>query len=133
MSASKKFTIATPIASSPVYTSTLIVQAYQRLNVGIMIGSVIASAGVPANSVVLSTFSGIITLERQMPGDASGIWRDVQSWTIASAAGLAGSEEVITVSPEPETVKYRLGTKTGEYYSVGMANVRLGTSGGSVE
>jgi hypothetical protein len=118
-------TAITLIASSPVFTSEIIVQGMQRLNVSIRMGSVGVS------DPVLSTFSGIITLQRQFADESgSGVWRDVQAWTIAAASAMGGGEEVITTSPEPETVTYRIGAKSGEYYSVGAANVRLGTSGG---
>lgn len=117
-------TIATPIASSPVWTSELIVQGYQRLNVSIRIGSVDVSTA----SIVLSTFSGLIRLQRQMFGDDSGVWRDVQTWAIVAGDALDAAVETITTTPEPETCTYRLGCDTGDYYSVGAANVRLGTS-----
>jgi hypothetical protein len=77
---------------------------------------------------VLSTFSGLITLQRQFADDDVGVWRDVQTWAVASTAAMNGSSENITTTPEPETVTYRIGVKSGNFYSVGAANVRLGTS-----
>jgi len=118
-----KNTVITLIASSPVWTSELIVQGMQRLNVSIRMGSVGVS------DPVLSTFSGIVTMQRRFLDDDDGVWRDVQTWSVAAASAMGGGEEVITTSPEPETVTYRIGCKTGEYYSVGAANVRLGTNG----
>lgn len=114
----------TLIASSPVFTSALVVQGHQKLNVSIRIGSV----GVSTASIVLSTFSGIIRLQRQFIDDDSGVWRDVQTWAVAAASALDGGSENITTNGEPETVTYRLGCDTGDFYSVGAANVRLGTS-----
>ncbi len=115
-------TANTLIASSPVWTSELIVQGMQRLNVSIRIGSVDTSTA----SIVLSTFSGIVRLQRQLFGDDGGVWRDVQTWAIAAASALDGGSENITTSPEPETCVYRLGCEDGDYYGVGACNVRLG-------
>lgn len=115
-------TVITLIASSPVWTSELIVQGTQRLNVSIRVGSVAVA------DPVLSTFSGLITLQRQFADDGSGVWRDVQQWAVASTSAMNGSSENITTTPEPETVTYRVGVKSGDFYSVGAANVRLGTA-----
>lgn len=119
-----KHTIETLINSSPIFTSVIEVQGHQRVNIGIGIGSVTSA---DAASVVISAFSGVITLQRQMPGDEGDYWRDVQAWSILDSDGLAGATEVITDKEEPETVLYRVGCKTGEFES-GLAKVRLGTS-----
>jgi len=116
-----KNTINTYIASSPVWTSTLIVQGTQRINVSIRCGSVVADP-------VLSYFSGIVTLQRQFGDDALDFWRDVEIWSVTKSEGMAGSIEECTTMPEAETVTYRIGVKTGAYYSVGSCNVRLGTT-----
>lgn len=115
-------TVITLIASSPVWTSELIVQGMQRLNVSIRMGSV----GISEASIALSTFSGLVTLQRQFHDDDAGVWRDVQQWAVSAADALAGGTENISANVEPETVTYRLGVKTGDYYGVGAANVRLG-------
>lgn len=96
------YTVETRLVSSPVYTSELTVQGKQQLNVSLR---------------VLSAFSGTITLQRTF--DNGTVWRDVETWAIAT--------ESISTKPEPETCKYRIGIKTGDYVS-GEALARLGTS-----
>lgn len=116
-------TINTFFGSSPVFTSEIVVQGHQRVNVSIKIGqSFIVDP-------TASTFSGIITLQRQLPGSdaAASVWRDVQDWSIVASDGLDAAQENITANGEPETVKYRLGTKSGNFFA-GGAFGRLGTS-----
>jgi len=112
------------------WTSTIHIQGHQRVNLGIRVGSAnsdILSAADQA-SATFSTFSGIITAQRRMPEeDQDYHWRDVDTWSITTAEGEAGSSENITDKPEPETSEYRFGVKTGEYYA-GAAIIRLGTS-----
>jgi len=124
------------ITSAPVFTSALTVQGYQRLNIGIVVGSIVSDmlsleAGV-AISAVLSTASCSITLQRQMReemgSDVWCAWHDVEDWSILAADGEAASSENITAFPEPETCRYRIGTKAGAYES-GALIVRLGTGG----
>lgn len=117
-----KKTINTLIASSPVFTSELVVQGHQRVNVSIRPG---ASAETLIQDPVNSTVSAIFTLQRKLPGD--DIWRAVQDWSVVAADGLDAETEVITSNPEPETASYRLGTEAGDYFA-GGAFVRLGTS-----
>ena len=120
-----KFTQNTSCGASGVWTSTLFVQAHQRLNVGIAIGSVEANLSTP----VISTFSGIITLQRNLPNDPDGFWRDVEEWSILAADALDGASENITVNGEPESCQYRLGIKdTSADYYTNFVTVRLGTS-----
>ncbi len=120
------------------FTSTLVVQAYQRVNVGIMIGSQVSdilSAGAFSGvhpgaviSAIFSTASMSITLQRQYPEEGGGsFWRDVDAWSVTVAEAEAASSENISDKQEPETMMYRLGVKTGGYKS-GLALVRLGTS-----
>ena len=115
-------TINTLIASSPVFTSELVVQGHQHVNVSIRPG---ASAGELIQDPVNSTVSAIFTLQRKLPGDE--IWRSVQDWSVVTADGLDAEIEVITSNPEPETVLYQLGTIEDDYFA-GAAFVRLGTS-----
>ena len=114
-------TINTPVASDVVFTSAINVQGHQRINVSIRPGTSLVTD--PTLSVVSATF----TLQRQLPGDPTDVWRGVQDWAVTNADGLEGEIEVITTSPEPETAQYRLGVKEGNYDS-GAAWVRLGTS-----
>jgi hypothetical protein len=122
------------------FTSTLIVHAYQRVNVGIWIGSQVsdiisAKGGIggsvsvgDAISAVLSTASMSITLQRQMAEEmGSDFWHDVEFWSVTVAEGEDASSENINDKSEPETIMYRIGVKTGGYES-GLALVRLGTS-----
>lgn len=120
------------------FTSALTVYPYQRVNVGIMIGSQVSdilSAGafsdvVPGTviSAVLSTASMSITLQRQYPEEAGGsFWHDVSTWSVTAAEGEAASSENISDKAEPELVIYRVGIKTGAYEN-GLALVRIGTS-----
>ncbi len=116
-------TINTAIVSSPVFTSELVVQGHQRLNVSIRPGTSFVA------DPTLSVVSAVFTLQRQLPGsdaDAS-IWRDVNSWTVTEAVGIDGQSENITTNGEPETCKYRVGAKAGDWTS-GSAFLRLGTS-----
>jgi len=123
-------------ASDNEWTSAIIVQGHQRLNVGIMVGSQIsdilsAAAVSAAISGINSFFSGVITLQRRMPEETEDYhWRDVSSWTISSASLTStGGSENITAYPEPETVQYRAGTnKEAAAYVAGNAIVRIGTS-----
>lgn len=96
-------------------TSELVVQGHQRVNIGIVVGSL---GGASVSIIQGGSFTGTIHLQRNM-GDNPLNWRDVESWTIAT--------ESITISPEPETCTYRLFVKAGNYTS-GDAVVRLGTS-----
>lgn len=122
------------------FTSALIVQPYQRINVGIIIGSIVSDivslkGGLgqsvrvgQAISGILSTASMSLTLQRQYPEHmGSDIWHDVDAWSVTIAEGEAASSENISDKPEPEPMMYRIGTKTGAYES-GAALVRLGTS-----
>ena len=119
-------TLNTLIASSPVWTSTLIIQGQQRVNMSIYLGSMcsgVATYSTPVNS----TFSGVVTLQRQLPGDGEYTWRDVEEWSVVATDGLDGNKELVTTVPEPETCQYRAGVKEGDYYSVGFCYVRIGT------
>ncbi|KKL46645.1 hypothetical protein LCGC14_2343500 [marine sediment metagenome] len=126
--------------SATAYTSTLLVQAYQRVNVGIWIGSQIsdiisAKGGVGGSvipgalmSAIFSTASMSITLQRQMVEEmGTDYWHDVDAWSVTVAEGEAASSENVSDKAEPEPVIYRVGTKAGAYES-GAALVRLGTS-----
>lgn len=103
----------TIIASAPVFTSVLTVQGTKRVNVTIAIGSLSAGSAVNLGG----TFAGTITLQRSFNNGTT--WFDVNDWAVAT--------ESISDKPEPETVQYRLGTKTGDYTS-GEDVVRLGTT-----
>ena len=119
------------------FTSALIVYPYQRVNVGIMIGSQVSdilSAGGfsvtvgAAISAIFSTASMSITLQRQYPEEmGSNFWHDVDAWSVTVAEAESASSENISDKSEPETMMYRVGVKTGGYES-GLALVRLGTS-----
>jgi hypothetical protein len=134
--------VAALLTSSPVFTSVIKVQAFQRLNIGIIIGSKVsdilsARAFSAAISAVVGTLSASITLQRRMREDmgqastltgADWTWRDVDDWSVLAATGENASEENITTTQEPETCEYRIGCKSGEYQT-GEALLRLGTSG----
>ncbi len=120
------------------FTSTLVVFPYQRVNVGIMIGSQVSdilSAGAfsgvapgAAISAIFSTASMSITLQRQYPEEMGGdLWHDVDTWSVTVAEAESASSENISDKSEPETMMYRLGVKTGAYEN-GLALARLGTS-----
>ena len=126
--------------SDAEFTSAIVVQAYQRVNVGIFIGSQVsdilsAKGGIGPSVVVgvaisapLSTMSASITLQRQYPEEmGGGIWHDVDAWSVTKAEGEAASSENISDKSEPEPMMYRVGVKKTEYES-GCALVRLGTS-----
>lgn len=120
------------VYSSPVFTSVITVQAHQRVNVGIVVGSVVsdilsAYTGA-AISGVLSTASCSLTLQRQTRENmGTDFWHDVDDWSILKADGEAASKQEISVTPEPETCNYRIGTKAGAWES-GALIVRIGTT-----
>ena len=115
------------------FTSVINIQARQRLNVGIVVGTEIsdilsAAEASAAISVITSVFSGTITLQRRMLEETADYhWRDVAEWVISSTAAGEGGSESITVSEEPETCQYRAGVKTADY-TAGVAHVRVGTN-----
>jgi len=117
-----RYTNNTLFASDNVWTSELVIQGKQTINVGLWIGSLISYA-----SVVLSTASAIITLQRHMSGDPDDMWRDVEAWSVQLTDKQAGNSEDISDKLEPETCTYRFGIKKDDYQS-GTMYGRLGTS-----
>lgn len=103
----------TTLASAPVFTSVLTVQGTKRTNVTIAVGSLSAGSAVNLGGA----FVGTVTIQRSFNNGTT--WHDVNNWAVAT--------EAISDKPEPETVQYRLGTKTGDFTS-GEAVVRLGTT-----
>ena len=85
------------------YTSAIVVQAYQRVNVGIAIGSQVSDilsywnfghsvASGAAISAPVLTASMSITLQRQYPEQmGSDFWHDVDSWSVTIAEGEGAS------------------------------------------
>jgi hypothetical protein len=129
---------AAVLTSDNVFTSAIFVQPYQRVNVGIMIGSQVSdilslgnfsdTVSGAAISAIFSTASMSITLQRQYPGEMGGdFWHDVDAWSVTLAEGEDASSENISDKSEPEPMMYRIGTKPGGY-ETGLALVRLGTS-----
>lgn len=102
----------TTIASSPVFTSVLTVQGSERTNITITVGSVSVGSAVNLGG----SFTGTVTLQRSFNNGTT--WFDVNNWAVAT--------ESIADKPEPETVQYRLGTKSGDYTS-GEAVIKLGS------
>lgn len=123
----------TLLISSPVWTSVVPVQAYQRVNVGFRVGNTVSDilseiAYSTSISAITSAFSGVLTLQRRMrEEDQDYHWRDVAEWSVLASDGEDASLEAITELPEPEPCEYRLGLKSGDYIS-GVAIARLGTS-----
>jgi hypothetical protein len=121
------------LISDVEWTSVIVVQGHQRLNIGIVIGNQISDilshiGHSEAISATASVFSGTISLQRRMrEEDQDFHWRDVATWAIASVSGGEGGSENITTYSEPETCQYRAGVDTGEYNG-GAAIVRIGTS-----
>jgi len=126
--------------SDAEFTSTLNIGAYERINIGIWIGSqvsdIISAKGGIDGSVVLgtaisaifSTASMSITLQRQMKEEiGTDFWHDVEAWSVVTADGESASSEDISDKPEPEPAFYRIGIKKGEYES-GLALIRIGTT-----
>lgn len=119
-------TVVFTTALSTVRTSEINVQAGQRINVGIWIGSVISGP-------TLSAASATVVLERRLnylSGASAPIensdaqfWRVVNTWTVQAANGLDDNVEVITTSPEPENCQYRLGVTVVD---VGTGQLRIG-------
>ena len=121
------------VVSSPEWTSTIVVQGKQLVNVGIRVGvdisDILSAAGFSTTiSQITSVFSGTVTLQRRMPEeDQDYHWRDVAEWAVNSSAAGEGGSENITAYGEPETCQYRLGLKSGDY-TAGVAHLRIGTS-----
>ena len=93
------------ITSDTEWTSAIVVQGHQALNVGIVVGdqisdllSQIASAGnyySTAISAMASIFSGKITLQRRMREETLATdWRDVDTWTISSTGAGKGGVKI---------------------------------------
>lgn len=121
------------VESDNNFTSAIVVQGHQKLNVGIRvsdaISDILSAATFSATiSALASVFSGTIVIQRRMPEeDQSYHWRDVAEWVIdSSAAGVGGSEN-ITATDDPESSEYRAGVKTAGYTG-GVAHIRIGTS-----
>ena len=96
------------IDAENTFTDAIKIPAGSRVNVSIKSGNLVAT----------------IVLQRQfLEMEEGSTWRDVNSWDITAASA---DQEFITSNPEPETVKYQLGCKTGGYTS-GSAGVRLGS------
>jgi len=133
--------VAMYLTGSAMWTSALRVQAKQRINIGILIGSFVsdmlsAYAFSTTISGMVSTLSASIILQRRMredtnqlsgTGDADWAWRDVEDWTVLSTSGASASEENISTTPEPEPCEYRIGCGAGQW-DAGTAILRLGTS-----
>lgn len=115
------------------FTSVIDVQARQRVNIGIIVGTQIsdilsAASFSAAISELTSVFSGTVTLQRKMLEDtADYAWRDVAEWVISSSVGGDGGSENITANPEPETCQYRAGIKETEFTD-GVGLLRIGTN-----
>ena len=133
-----RYTENTAIASDPVFTSVIRVQAGQRVNIGVMVTTSLDVISTPTGSVA----SMSIVLQRKMAGDTldsatasydtEGIgnlgWRDVEAWSIVQSTAYEASFESISDKPEPETCYYRLGTAPSMYSGgVGTVYARLGT------
>jgi hypothetical protein len=127
------------VTSGNEWTSAVLVQGHQKLNVGITVGdqvsdllSQLASAGnyySAAISALASIYSGTIYLQRRMPEETlDSDWRDVDNWAIASTAAGVGGSENITALDDPESVEYRAGVKADADVVGGTCMVRIGTS-----
>lgn len=120
------------LESDANFTSVINVQARQRVNIGIVVGTQISDILSAASfsttiSQLTSIFSATVTLQRRMLEDtADYAWRDVASWVVSSGSGGDGGQENITASPEPETCQYRAGIKTAGYVA-GVGHIRIGT------
>jgi hypothetical protein len=70
-------------------------------------------------SIKDNTTGNTITLQRHLPEDAAGVWRDVEQWTTNVETGMRD---------DMKGVIYRLGCKTGDYVS-GTPIVELNREG----
>lgn len=114
------------------FTSLIYVQAHQRVNIGIKVGTEISDILSAANfsaiiSQITSVASMTVTLQRRSSNETESYeWRDVDNWVINSASGGKGGSENITAISEPESSQYRAGIKTGDYID-GVGHLRIGT------
>ncbi len=97
------------ISAENTFTDAIKVPGGSYVNVSIKSGDLVATI------VVQRQF-----LEHE---EGSSTWRDVDSWDITAASE---DQERRFETPEAETVKLRIGCKTGDYTS-GSAPVRLGS------
>ena len=110
------------LASSPHYTSELLVYAGAPINVCLWIGSVDESY----TSVVQSRFSCTLQLQRKLPGSPlDDMWRVVAEYVLTGATGKGGDMDVVITSG-PEACVYRFGVPPGGL-SAGAAYARLVT------
>jgi hypothetical protein len=115
------------INSDAMFTSWLVVQGHQQMNIGRIVGSLVSYPSTPN----ISAFSGTITLQRRVAEDVEdNIIRDVNKWAITAAESFDANQEDVT-DLTPETLEYRIGVKSGEGDNSapsGILNLRLGTS-----
>ena len=119
--------------ASAIFTSVIAVQARQRVNIGIVVGTqisdILSAAAFSATiSQLTSVFSTTVTLQRRMLDETADYnWRLVAEWAISSSAAGEGGSETITTSEEPETVQYRAGIVAGDNV-LGVGHLRIGTN-----
>jgi len=115
MATNPQQTILTSFAAASALTSTINVAGRGYIHAQFRAGSAISNP-----SVVLSTMSMIIALQRELIGGEDNMWVDVQTWAVALTESLPG-RDLVYLSAE-QTANYRLYVKN---YGSGICQARL--------
>ena len=108
-------TILTSFEAASALTSTINVRGQGYVHAQFRVGSAISNP-----SVVLSTMSMVIALQRELIGGESNMWCDVTTWAIALTESMPGRDYVY-LSAE-QTANYRLYVKS---YGSGICQARM--------
>lgn len=109
------YTILTQFSQASDVTSVVTVTGRGYVHAQFRAGSAISDA-----SVVLSTMSMIIALQRKLIGGDDNMWADVQTWAVAVTESLPG-RDLAYLSAEQEA-EYRLYVKN---FGSGICQARL--------
>jgi hypothetical protein len=108
-------TILTQFSQISDVTSTINVPGRGYVHCQFRVGSAISNP-----SVVLSTMSMIIALQRELIGGESNMWADVETWTIALTESMPGRD--LAYLNAEQDANYRLYVK---HYGSGRCQARL--------
>jgi predicted phage gp36 major capsid-like protein len=108
-------TIWTELNNSNIWTSSLMVQGTDRVNLTLVVGSV----GTAQSVIAGGSFTGSVQLHRSFDNGAN--------WSVIDS-GFTTTEDKRQPEPEPETCLYRAGVPIGAWTS-GEIACRLGAGG----
>lgn len=110
-----KYTVITQFSQASDVTSTVSVTGRGYVHAQFRAGSAISNP-----SVVLSTMSMTIALQRRMLDGDDNMWADVQTWAVAATESMAGRDYAY-LNAEQEG-EYRLYVKS---FTSGICQARL--------